>query len=176
MRHLALLIIPVLLLAGCVETDRPEIGDNDYEISEPVSTSVCARLCNSYSVFNESRSDVAYKKDRQLKTVLRTWYINKLDSEKLVLSECSGNAPENLECVFVGDDIAYSINNDVCYHYDTIIIPKLDYDTDIILTYTFMKNAKKNGDMYSSPRNSSGSNWNVTVGEYIQIDIEWICD
>ena len=117
-----------------------------------------------------------YNEDRQLKTVLRTYYINKLDSENLVLSTCSGNAPQNLECVFIGGDIAYNIRNDVCYHYDTIIIPKLDYDTDIILTYTFMKNAEKNGDMYSSPRKSSGSNWNVTVGEYIQIDVEWICD
>lgn len=173
MRYLAL-IIAVFLVAGC--TQSPETGEDSNEISEPVPTSVCAQLCRSFSVFNESRSDVPYNEDRKLKTVLRSYYINKLESESIVLSSCGGNAPENLECVFVGDDIAYSISNGVCHRYDTLIIPKLDYKTELILDYNFMKSAGKIGDTYSSPRVSSGSNWNVTVGEYIQIDIEWICD
>ena len=170
MRYLVLLIL-VLLIAGCVET-----GGNDFSISEPVQTSACDGLCDSYSVFNESRSRVPYNTDRKLTTVLRRYYINNLENEDIALSSCSGNSPENLNCVFIGDEIAYNIRNDACHRYDTLIIPKLDYDTELILQYDFMKTAERDGDTFSSPRKSSGSNWNVIVGDYIQIDIEWICE
>ena len=122
--RLALILAIVLLLCGCVQQQY-------YENSTSVDSDVCRDLCMKHSVFSYSVA-TPYDRERQISTVVRQDYLDKLDIGIIALDGCNGSAEQNLYCLFVGDEIKYALTGGVCYSYDTILLPRLEGDVSRI--------------------------------------------
>jgi hypothetical protein len=185
MKLLLIAVLAAVLVAGCVKQgtgplyvvcpDGSSVLDS-IENCPQYETGDCTVLCDEYSVFIDRGYSSPYVRDRQLSEVLKQSYIDMLDNDSIALDTCNGTAVQNLNCHYYGDEIYYNINNKVCYHYDTILIPKLVDDVKDILTEGFLESSETVNNVYYSPRKSSGANWEVEISSYIRIDVEWVCD
>jgi len=87
---------------------------------------------------------------------------------------CSGLGPQDLNCVYENGKIYYNINNEVCYHYDSIVLSKLTNDKNEVFESDFLNKSTYSNNVYYFSKRST--NYTVTFDEDIKINIKWICD